>query len=240
MFQFRYHVIAMLLALLTMCIPCLAATSPRLQTLLSTQLAASSLSAARLDTTILGLYQRLRDQGSTDLPRIAVEYDSAKPVPQVKSVIPAGTLQSQLDAIIADTQYTWRTDGEWIFLIPRDKADDPAYAMSRHVEGRIILSRDSAKATPYADWLKMNRVAVSRDVGGLRLLTKDGKYILPDAVTADPTILDNPTLRQIFATHEALYGSEYWTVHVSTISDRKTGEPWTSIIVWGQSMKPAR
>lgn len=212
-----------------------AAPSVQLLTTLDTRLEAAPRVESNLSTNLIWLYQRLMDADVKSLPRIAVEY-AGSAQPRVKALVPAGTLRAQLDALTSSAGYTWQADEDWIHLIPGGKAGDEDYVLNRRLEGTVTLSRDPAKCTPATEWLKMNRIVVLRDAHSV-VLGKEPKK-LNGPVCPDPAAVENPTLRQILCRHEALYGNEYSTVRVKTFTDPDDGLVWTTLVTWGQSLKP--
>ena len=198
----------------------LAKPSARTLSALETRLPETQLPKdCSLDRAISELLLGLRSLGFKGEPYVGFERDgSASPArPSIQSV-PAGALREQLDAITKDAGYVWQANRDWLNSIPKDKASDPKYAFNLRILGKVVVSRAPLSVTPIKPWLELHRISVARDGHKLEIRpagAPEKSGYSPSRID-DPFAMRNPTLREYFNAHEALYGNNRWSAGVTT------------------------
>lgn len=204
-----------------------AAPSREMLLLLNTHIEAAPKDDSDLSMSIYGIYDRLRDVGTSYVPRFGEEYVEGNPSPKVNCEIPAGTLHDQLDKIAESVGYVWYANGDWINFVPKSVAYDPDYVMNRRIAGGVIMSRRNENHL--ASWAKANGVSVAKEVHRMSFGLE--KPRIPDPICPDPTALESPTLRQTLNIHESLYGNGTWVATVRVIpASRPYGLAGASIV----------
>jgi len=233
---------------LAVVLPASAVPSAALQATLATRMPAVSLSGRPLQSGVLEVIRQLRNAGRKAPVCTGIEFDSAAPSPKIAADVPAGTLQEQLDKIAETTAYTWQANGDFLHFVPKAKAEDPNYALNLRIPGTLVISRDGNRYTSIKEWLNAHRIGSARSIRRMTFKKRDpstgtSKAAEPTraygpALIPDPFSLENATLREHFAAHEAMFGNDFFMVQVTMAPARDgTDPPWTSLLTWGENTK---
>lgn len=189
--------------------------SPQLQALLNKQSAAVQQHSLDAFSALREVMRRALDPGVS--MKTGFEYEADASYPAIKEDLPAGTLRQQLERIAKISGHTLQANGDWVNFIPKAKANDPNYVMNRRIAGKVVLSREPGKSTSVSEWMTSQRIISVRHVKELKLIPPPS-FKLPSIATPkmpEQIALENPTLREYFNAHSALYGEDMWTAKIN-------------------------